>query len=97
MSFDGHDLYIINNNWSFDLTTFTGYRTWKNRKGQITAIKEAFKIIDRDRDGKFNYNRLIEPIPMGILRKSEDIINNYYSKALVNIEDDRDDSEGTTN
>lgn len=85
LNLDGHDLFIINSHWLFDLTTFIGYRTWKNKEGKLTDIKEAYRIIDNSSESnrEYIYTTSLDNIPVGVIRKTYKIIDNYYSSAYA--------------
>ena len=83
MKFDGHEIYRINRNWIFDLTEFTGYRTKTNKKSKLLEYTKAFKIRDNKHNCNFQYTKYIDAIPVGIMRKSEEVIKAYYKEALI--------------
>lgn len=82
MEFSGHDLYKINKNWLFDLTTFVCYKVW-NKGGKIIKAVKCFKVIDKNRDANFEYVKYTDDVPMAIYRKSSIIIKDYYKEALI--------------
>jgi hypothetical protein len=81
--FEGHDIYKINRNWIFDLTTFRGYKI-RTKKEKIIECTEAFRLKNIGKPGELEFTRVIESVPLGVLRKSEDIVREYYKEALVN-------------
>ena len=83
MKFEGHELYQINRNWVFDLTEFIGYRTRTNKKNKLVEYTKAFRIKDENRDGKCVCIKYIDSIPVGVLRKSKEVIKAYYMEALI--------------
>lgn len=84
MPFEGHEFFKINNNWVFDKTEFIGYKIQVDRKTDtILKYEKAFKVQDKEQTCNFKYTKYINNIPLGILRKSEDIIRAYYKEALI--------------
>ena len=82
MNFDGHEIYKINRNWIFDLTTFTGYKV-KIHKDKIVNFDKAFVIKDQNKGETFELIKYRYDIPLGIIRKSKEVIKNYYKEALI--------------
>lgn len=82
MKFEGHEIIKINRNWIFDLTEFIGYKVWTH-KDQIVKYKKAFRIRDPKNDGKFDITKYIDTVPLGVIRKSQEVIRNYYREALI--------------
>lgn len=82
MNFDGHDICKINSNWIFDLTTFTGYKI-HTKNGIISKAEKAFKIRDDNQKIKFKFTYYLDRVPIGVLRKSTKVIENYYKEALL--------------
>jgi len=83
MNLDGHQLYIISNDWLFDLTTFTGYRTTKNSEGKLSSITKAYSVSKQDSSNNFTFCKDIKDIPMGVLRKTLNIINTHYKNTFI--------------
>lgn len=83
MNLEGHELYVINSHWLFDLTTFTGYRTYKNRNGDLTKIIKAFKVRYKSGDD-CKFSKYIEDIPLGVLKKSKNVIKAHFKKIEAN-------------
>jgi len=82
LTFSGHDIIVINNNWALDITTFTGYRTYRFKTGDIRDYKKALKVYIH-KDGSCNYKKYMDYIPVGVMRKIEVIINNYKDKNFL--------------
>ena len=85
MELSEHELYIISKTWLFDLTTFTGYQVETDKDGKPVRGIKAFRIEDTNRDCNFKNTRFISNIPLGVIRKAQNVIRNYYKEALINI------------
>ena len=79
--FKGHQFVKINRAWVFDKTTFICYKvTIKN--SEIASYTKAFSV-GRDKDGDFRFDRIIEHIPVRVMRKVVSIITEYRKEALL--------------
>ncbi|MBR1455201.1 MAG: hypothetical protein IJ593_11275 [Lachnospiraceae bacterium] len=73
MNFDGHELYKINNNWLFDLTTLTCYRVYfKNNK--IYKAEVIFTVEESDNFINYKINKNVSSIPIGVMRKALNLV-----------------------
>lgn len=45
MSFKGHQLCNIDNDWTLDVTNLTGYKVFKAEDGTVKNKTEAFKLV----------------------------------------------------
>lgn len=81
--FNGHQLYIIGEEWVFDLTEFIGYKVKKNGDN-IESFNKAFSIVKSPDHSDFHFKRE-ETIPLGVMRKSKNIIENYLKEAMINV------------
>lgn len=81
-NFQGHEFVKINKFWVFDKTTFIGYKvTIKN--GEISSYTEAFSV-SRDKDtGDYEFTRLMEGIPLKVMRDTLSIIKAYRKEAFL--------------
>lgn len=48
MDFTGHNVYRINNNWLFDITTLRGYKVTRNKRGVVTGYIESYIFTKQD-------------------------------------------------
>ena len=83
MNLKGHELYVINSHWLFDLTTYTGYRTSKNRKGELNSIVKAYKVKYNQETKECKFTKFITEIPLGTLRKSRNIIKHHLESVKM--------------
>lgn len=87
INLEGHELFVINDHWLFDLTTFTGYMTSKNKDGKLVSIRKAYKIIEvSNKDYTYDVyktNIEVNKIPIGVIRKTYRIIEDHYKTSLV--------------
>ena len=81
MRFQGHRFYKIGNNWIFNLTEFVGYKV-EVRDGKVEQFEEAFRVIKSEDHTDYNFQREM-PIPLGVMRKSKSIIEDYLKEALI--------------
>lgn len=79
--FEGHIIYKIGNDWIFDLTEFIGYRVYVN-EGEVENFTKAFTVT-KSADGDYLFEKIIE-IPVGVMRKTTKIIENYIREAMIN-------------
>lgn len=83
VEFDGHQLYKIENNWLFDLTTFIGYHVKLDESKQnVIGYTKAFIAIKSDDSDTYSFDKIID-IPIRILRKVTCIIQQYRREALL--------------
>lgn len=84
MEFEGHDLYKIDSEWVFDLTTFIGYHVTLSSEypSIVKGYTKAFiTVFDKD-SGSYSFEKLTD-IPMRIMRKVVDLIQKYRKEALL--------------
>ena len=79
--FDGHKLYKIGNSWCFDLTEFVGYKV-EQTNGVVKSFEKAFIVKKDTKENTFKFDKKIAT-PLGVMRKSTVIIDNYLKEALV--------------
>lgn len=88
MSFEGHQLYKIDDKWLFDLTTFIGYEIdRKNNKqpfdyNNIKSMKKMFVVSYNIDSDTYEFDKY-EHTPVCIMRKVTNIINAYRKEALL--------------
>lgn len=83
MSFEGHQIFKVNKHWIFDLTEFIGYKVHLNKSGEPIKFDKAFRVLDEDKDCNFNYAKYVDKIPVGVLRKTEELIKKYYKETYL--------------
>ena len=83
--FTGHDLVIINSDWMIDLTTFIGYSTELDKKGNLKSVDRAFSINKESKDNysRLRYNYYRNGVPFGVVRKVDRLIEKRCDDALV--------------
>lgn len=81
--FDGHVMYKICDNWIFNLTEFIGYKIKTKQNGQVESYTKAYKLNKEETNEYYYYDKYIS-VPVGVLRKSMDIVENYNKEALLN-------------
>lgn len=81
MDFNGHQLFKIDRNWLFDLTTFVGYRVSLNGN-KVTDFSKAFTVGLDDRSNSFRFNR-VASTPVRVMRKVIDLIQRYLKEAYL--------------
>ena len=82
LAFEGHRLYKIGNDWVFDLTEFIGYRI-TSINGEVKSYDTAFRVrLDSD-NMHYSFERYTT-IPVGVMRKTKEIIENYMKEAMIN-------------
>lgn len=82
MEFEGHELYKIDKNWLFDLTTFIGYHVRLDDTGNVTNYSKAFIASYKDDTKSYSFDKYMD-IPTRIMRKAVNIIQNYRKEALL--------------
>ena len=82
MNFEGHDLYTINNNWVFDMTTFTCYRTYRDKKGNLTKVIKAIDV-EINKDDETRFIRYVDRVPLGVMRKITKLIDSYMRDTFI--------------
>lgn len=82
MEFEGHDLYKIDTNWLFDLTTFIGYHVDLDKSGRVVNYTKAFIASYKNETQSYSFDKYID-IPTRIMRKAVNIIQNYRKEALL--------------
>ena len=81
MEFKGHQFYLINKTWVFDLTTFIGYKV--TLQGNRVENKTKAFIVYRDKSsGVYDFSDIIE-VPIQVKRKVIEIIKRYRKEALL--------------
>ena len=78
--FNGHQLYTIGEEWVFDLTEFIGYRI-KIKNSKVQSYERVF-TVKRDKSYGYKFDKQTA-IPLGVMRKSRMIIENYMRDALI--------------
>mgnify|MGYP000941603742 CR=1 FL=1 len=79
--FEGHQLYKIDDEWVFNLTEFTGYRVNVNKEDNtVISYDKAFRLIKTLND--YSYDKYMS-VPIGVLRKSINIVENYQKEAFL--------------
>lgn len=79
--FEGHKMYKIGSEWVFDLTEFIGYKV-KVEDGIVLDYKEAY-IVYYDKDSNTYEFKKFMDVPLGVLRKTRNIIEYYFKEALI--------------
>jgi hypothetical protein len=82
-NFEGHQCYKIDTTWMLDLTTFTGYKIFFDKNNNPVDAVPAFQIVYDPDSGLLRKEKFIKDIPIGVMRKCENIIHGYYSEAYV--------------
>lgn len=79
--FTGHQLYKIDNDWVFNLTEFKGYKVKIDKStGKVVGYQLAY--ILEGSTGFYSFHKEIE-VPLSILRKTVEIVDNYTKEALL--------------
>lgn len=87
MNFDGHILIKINDGWVLDCTTYRGYKVKLNRrKSKVESYTLAFTVVALP-DGSRQYDKHVDDIPSGILRKSSVVLDAYEVGNLESVID----------
>lgn len=78
--FKGHQIVkLLNDNWVFDFTTFTGYSIKLDKDGQIKSYKEAFSAeINNDEVIFEKHSR----VPLKIMKEASNQIRMYQSNMV---------------
>lgn len=79
--FEGHQFKKIGGSWVFDLTTFIGYRVILDNNSVIDYEKSYMAIRD-NKSGTISFDKF-RSVPLGILRKTTEIIDNYRKEAFL--------------
>lgn len=83
MGFEGHELYKIEENWVFDLTTFIGYHVeFDTKTDRIKCYTKAFIATYNNEMQAYGFEKYMA-IPTRILRKAVNIIQTYRKQALL--------------
>lgn len=87
MNFQGHEVYKINRNWIFDLTTYTCYKV-KLKNDTVSNCDKAFRLVvckdkETNKYKKIEYIKYIESIPVRVIRKAKEIVRKYLEEALI--------------
>ena len=83
MNFDGHQLVKLDNKWTFDLTTFIGYKvSIDGETGQVIDYTKAFVAVRDKQTGDYSFDKLMR-VPVKILRQTVNIIQKYREEALL--------------
>ena len=87
MQFKGHQMYRIDDHWVFDMTTFIGYKveTAGINNDTVTSYSKAFVVSRSDDTSAYTFDKMVK-VPIKILRKTVNIINNYRKEALLDNE-----------
>lgn len=73
--FKGHQLVkLINDNWVFDFTDYTGYNVKVDKDGNIVNCKEAFQAIVEGESINFEKNCRV---PVKVLKEAANQILKY--------------------
>ena len=79
--FKGHTIYIINKNWIFDLTEFTGYKVLEvSDNGEILDVQMAFRIEPVGETYVFNKYM---SVPVDVVRRSKKIVSEYRKEVYL--------------
>lgn len=82
-NFKGHTtIYLLNDNWFFDMTEFICYKVDRLDNGDIKSYKEAFRV--RIENNIITFDKNIR-IPLKILKEAKKQVTDYYKKTGVNI------------
>ena len=71
MDLDGHRIYKINRNWVFDADTNCGYKVIFE-SGIVKDFMLAYEVVDIH--GRNKYIKYLNEIPIGVLRKSVNVV-----------------------
>jgi len=79
--FEGHRLHRLGRNWFFDLTTFIGYKVELGADGRVVGYSDTFRIVE-ERGLGLNVLKY-EKVPLGIIRKSYGVIEDFRRRAYL--------------
>ena len=79
--FEGHELYKIEKDWLFDLTTFMGYHV-DISENNVTGYQKAFIAIRDPDTGTYSFDKKMK-VPIKVLRKAVSVIQRYRKEALL--------------
>ena len=81
-AFKGHEFIKINKFWVFDKTTYIGYKV-TIKDGEISSYTEAFKVVGTEDLKDYTVVHIIDPIPIGVMRKVVNLIRKYRREAFL--------------
>lgn len=81
MEFEGHQLHTIDKCWVFDLTTFIGYYI-RFEENQVNSYQKAFMVKRDAVTGSYVFEKTMK-VPVKVMRKTVNIVQNYRKEALL--------------
>lgn len=81
MAFEGHEFKKLEDNWVFDMTTFTGYKVKLNGDKVVKYTKAYIAKFNSESD-EVEFFTFI-PVSIAVLRKTINVIHKYRKEALL--------------